>query len=227
MLVVGIGAVVGAYVYMHGRTVVPQAAAVPSVIRYDEAVEVRGTGQELMRSVAGVAQGGSVQGNIVVTYVTGISDSDGSNIPQPGSVLIKQLGLQAPSILMRNIQETSTVGVINAGGESRPFMVLKVNSYERTFAGMLAWERTLPDELEEWYPAYASLPEQASTTPVVLQSAPGFSDEVVSNYDVRVLRDASGRSLLLYGYRGKDTLIIARDEASFTALVTRLNSSGE
>ncbi len=31
---------------------------------------------------------------------------------------------------------------------------------------------------------------------------------------------------MLYGYRGKDLLIIARDEAAFTALATRLANSG-
>jgi hypothetical protein len=229
MLVIGIGAVAGAYLYTKDKNVVPQVASIPSAVTFDESVEVRGSGEELMRAVASVAQGGSVSGNVVVTYVTGVSETDGSNIPQPGAVLIKRLGLQAPSILLRNIQDISTVGIIRAGAEARPFMVLKVNSYERTFAGMLAWEQTLPNELETWYPAYASIPVQdsASTTPiVVLQPAPGFVDAVVANYDVRILRDASGRSLMLYGYRGKDTLIIARDEAAFTALVSRLNSSG-
>jgi hypothetical protein len=231
MLVIGVIAVVGAYAYMHGQTNAPIAAQdVPSVIRYDEAIEVKGSGDELLRDVANVGQGGSVSGNVVVTYVTGISSSDGSHIPQPGAELIKRLNLSAPSILLRNIQDESTVGVVNADSQSHPFMILKVNSYERTFAGMLAWEQTLPQELETWYPVYSSLPtqDQASTTPVVvLQSNPGFVDAVVANNDVRILRDASGRSLMLYGYHGKDTLIIARDEAAFTALISRLGASGQ
>lgn len=231
MLVIGIGAVIGAYAYMHDQTSAPLAAQdVPSAIKYDEAVEVKGSGDELQRDVANVGQGGSISGNVVVTYVTGISNNDGSHIPQPGAELIKRLNLSAPSILLRNIQDESTVGVVNAGSQTHPFMILKVNSYERTFAGMLAWEQTLPQELETWYPAYASLPtqDQASSTPiVVLQSNPGFVDAVVANNDVRILRDASGRSLMLYGYHGKDTLIIARDEAAFTALMSRLSASGQ
>jgi hypothetical protein len=229
MVVIGVGAVLGAYVYMHTQTTSPQAMAIPSAIRYDEAVEVKGSGSELMQDVADVGQGGTVSGNVVVTYVTGISNSDGSHIPQPGAALIKQLNLQAPSILLRNIQDLSTVGVVSAGSESRPFMILKVNSYERTFAGMLAWEQRLPQDLETWYPPYASLPTQgvSTTSPVVvLQQGQGFTDAIVSNTDVRILRDASGRSLILYGYYGKDTLVIARDEAAFSALISRLGASG-
>ena len=230
MLLVGIGAIVGAYVFtQHGNTV-PTVAGVPSLIPFDESVEVKGTGQALMQAISDAAQGGIVSGNVVVTYVT-LATTTGSGIPQPGGVLIKNLGLSAPDILLRNIADTSTVGVVQAGTESRPFMVLKVNSYERTFAGMLAWEPAMRDALATLYPSYPSvLPtgtSTASTTRAISKPAPTtFTDAVVANYDVRVLRDTSGRSLLLYGYRGKDLLIIARNEAAFTALVSRLSASG-
>lgn len=233
MLVIGIGAVLGAYVFTHRTGSVPTAARIPSLISYDEAVEVRGSGQELMRAVAHVAEGGDVSGNVIVTYLAGTTATSTTGIPQPGGVLIRNLSLNAPDILLRNIDDTSTVGVIRAGSETRPFIVLHVSSYERTFAGMLAWEPAMASDLAAFYPPYASLPTQASSTassssPQLLPAAPqGFSDAVVANHDVRVLRDASGRSLMLYGYRGKDMLIIARDEAAFSALVSRLSATGE
>jgi hypothetical protein len=54
-----------------------------------------------------------------------------------------------------------------------------------------------------------------------------FEDVVVANRDVRILRDTRGRSLLLYGYADKETLIIARNEASFAALLTRLSAANQ
>jgi hypothetical protein len=48
---------------------------------------------------------------------------------------------------------------------------------------------------------------------------------VVQNRDVRIFRDEEGRTVLLYGFRDKETLIIARDEASYLALVDRMNIS--
>lgn len=226
MLVIGIGAVAGAYFFTR-QGGIPMAASVPSLITFDESVEVKGTGQDLMQAIAKVAEGGTVQGNVIVTYVT-LATTTGTGIPQPGSVLIRDMNLSAPDILLRNIDTTSTVGVIKAGSESRPFMLLKVNSYERTFAGMLAWEPTMATDLAVFYPPYAITPVDASSTPAAFAPQPTtFSDAVVANYDVRVLRDSSGKSLMLYGYRGKDTLIIARDEAAFTALVSRLSASGK
>ena len=155
---------------------------------------------------------------------------------------MKALPLLAPDILMRNIRPESTVGIVHAGSETRPFFILKVSSYERTFAGMLAWEQDMRASLTQLYPSYpnapvVSEPEPAattttttsSTTPFVIPPpavAPvEFVDAIVRNYDVRILRDADGRSLMLYGYYNKETLIIARDEAAFLELVTRLNAA--
>lgn len=233
MVVVGIAAIGGAYVFTHNGQPTPTVAGVPSLITFDESVEVRGSGTALMKSISDAAQGGSVSGNIIVTYTTTPDNaSSTSGVPQPGGVLIRALKLSAPDILLRNIDDSSTVGFIRAGSESRPFMILKVSSYERTFAGMLAWESTMGTSLAAFYPSYTDIPQQAasstaSTSPqILLAASPAFVDAVVSNYDVRVLRDSYGRSIMLYGYRGKDTLIIARDEAAFTALATRLSAAG-
>lgn len=232
MLIIGIGAIAGAYIFTRPG-VVPMVSSVPSLIPFDASVEVKGTGQDLTQAIANVGQSNSMIGNVVVTYVT-LSTTTGSGVPQSGGALIQRMGLQAPSILLRNINDSSTVGVVRGSTESRPFLILKVNSYERTFAGMLAWEPTMASDLGVFYPAYAdSLPVSASASSTasrklqVKSPAPSaFIDAVVANYDVRVLRDSSGRSLMLYGYRGKDMLIIARDEAAFTALTSRLAGAG-
>ncbi|CAN5768215.1 hypothetical protein BH11PAT2_BH11PAT2_03640 [soil metagenome] len=234
LLLCGIGAVAGALLYSNKTNTVPMVAGVPSLLTFDESVEVKGTGANLMQAVADVAGQASVSGNVIVTYVTA-PGTTGGNIPQQGGALIKLLPLNAPDILMRNIDDASTVGTVAAGTESRPFLVLRVNSYERTFAGMLAWEPTLAASLSTFFPAYTDVSTAvvASTTsttspavsaPIAIAS-PFFSDAVVANHDVRVLRDSKGRSLILYGYADKDTLVLARDEAAFTALISRITAT--
>jgi hypothetical protein len=52
-----------------------------------------------------------------------------------------------------------------------------------------------------------------------------FVDAVIDNHDVRVLKDEQGRQLMLYGYRDKETLIIARSEKAFSELLARLSST--
>lgn len=235
-----------AYRYIGARTAVPVLTLqAPSLIVADEYKKISGTGPELMRALAIVANEMLVSGNALVTYVEQPATGDPSIIagsPAPGGVLIKALALPAPDLLLRNITDASTVGVIREGGDTRAFFVLRVSSYERTFAGMLTWEPLMERDLGLLYPLYTTAPvptvavdlntastssPTASSTPVVAAATPGsrvrFEDAIVANRDIRILRDTSGRSLMLYGYADKETLIIARNEASFAALIIRLS----
>lgn len=217
---------------------------VPSVIPADEAKELHGvSGTDLMRELRKTANEPLLDGNVLITYITSASSTPKGlpiSIPQPGGTLVKALPLLAPDILMRNVRTESTVGIVHAGSETRPFFILRVSSYERTFAGMLAWEPDMRRVLTQLYPAYPNAPieeapESVATTTATTSStfvipppvtAPTeFVDAIVRNYDVRILRDADGRSLMLYGYYDKETLVIARDEAAFLELVTRLNAA--
>ncbi|MEK7201833.1 MAG: hypothetical protein AAB737_04325, partial [Patescibacteria group bacterium] len=244
LLALASGGAYALYLYIGARQVVPTITlSVPSLIAADEYKKVEGSGNELMRALAMVASEPLVTGNALVTYVAQPATGDQGTIagtPAPGGVLIKALALQAPDLLLRNIDETSTVGVIQEGGENRAFFVLRVSSYERTFAGMLTWEPLMERELALLYPLYpedvveepvvdlsASTTPVASSTPPKVFAAPAvslvrFADAVVANRDVRILRDSRGRSLVLYGYADKETLIIARNEAAFASLITRL-----
>ncbi len=62
-----------------------------------------------------------------------------------------------------------------------------------------------------------------TASPAITSTA--FSDEVVSNHDVRIYHDVTGKSILLYGYWDQKTLIIARDPAAFTEILQRLATS--
>jgi hypothetical protein len=168
-----------------------------------------------------------------------------TTIALSGGRLIGALQLSAPDILLRNIADESTVGIVHKGPESRAFFIIKVLSYERTFAGMLQWESTMASSLSLLYPAYPdtaiAAPVIATTTKVVngkkvvvttttpaaptVVTAPHFVDEVASNHDVRALKDGQGRTILLYGYKDKETLVLARDEAAFGELLNRLSAT--
>lgn len=245
LLVLAAGGAYAAYLYVGSRQAIPTLTAkVPSLIFADEFKKVDGAGSDLMQALAMTASDPLVQGTALVTYVAQPATGEPGIIagsPAPGGVLVKALNLAAPDLLLRNITEKSTVGVINEGGDTRAFFVLRVSSYERTFAGMLTWEPLMERELGLLYPLYASEETEAvslstttasSTPKAPSQTGPAvsrvrFEDVVVANRDVRILRDTRGRSLLLYGYADKETLIIARNEASFAALLTRLSAASQ
>ena len=231
------------------HTVPLAASSAPSLIFTDSHRELKGTGPELMNALAQAAEQPLGSGKVLLTYMTVSTTTDKgvtSLIPVSGGALIAALQLPAPSILLRNVDTTSTVGVVHAGDETRPFFILRVSSYERTLAGMLTWEPVMWRDLQPLYPLYpvqaaqqaaidtttaSSSAAVASSTSVVMplpSVAPAravFDDEVVASHDSRVLHDTAGRVLLLYGYYDKQTLIIARDEAAFTELVNRLSAT--
>jgi hypothetical protein len=225
----------GAYGYLKERSALaPAQPVVPSLVFADEYKELSGSGLALQSSLAALAMEPLVDGNALVVYLTAATTTESGKAvsePLPGGYLIQALALPAPSILFRNIEETSTVGIIRASGEQRPFFVLAASSYERTYAGMLTWEPLMARDLATFYPLYPA-PEApvstttASTTPIAPSVQPAaltrFADAVVANHPVRVLKDAAGHSLIVYGYADKATLIIARDEAAFEALLARI-----
>lgn len=235
LIILGGGGIFAAFYFT--REEVPQETlGVPSLIFADEKMEL--TGPDYRSALADAANEILVPGNILVTYITEATTTPlGTRaIPQPGGKLIRALNLGAPDILLRNVDLSSTVGIVNAGSETRPFFILRVSSYERTFAGMLGWEQFIDEDLGAFYPPYTELapiadPTASSTTAATATttappvSRTGFTDAVVANHDVRILRDAFGRSIMLYGYVDKETLVIARDEAAFTALAARLAAS--
>lgn len=240
VMLLGVGGIAGTYYYVTTSTPTPSIVlTVPSLVFADEKKEVSGSGAELMSALAAAASEPLPAGNVLVLYTnTNSTDAKGvtSTVPAPSGALIRALALPAPDILLRNLAPQSTVGVINAENDTRVFFVLKVLSYERTFAGMLAWEGSIANDLALLYPLLPDLqppvtPVGTSTppvsTPVSLSNAPiGFVDRVVANHDARVLVDEAGRSILLYGYANKETLIIARNASAFAAIISRLTESG-
>lgn len=248
LLVVGGVGAYGAYRYVANRSFVPIVATVPSLVFADEREAVAGEGSVLRQALVTSSQKSLDQGKVRVLYLTQASTTSTNEtvtVALPGGRLVGALQLNAPDILLRNIGNESTVGIVHAAEQTRVFFILRVLSYERTFAGMLTWERTIQESLQDFYPEYEA-PAPApptiatttkivngkrvvvtTTTPAVVpeRQPPHFVDEVTSNHNVRALKDSFGKTIMLYGYRDKETLIIARDEAAFAELSNRLQAT--
>lgn len=236
ILLIGLGAisVFLAYRFVTNTPVIKTQLSIPSLIFADTRAEIEGEGKSLQTALANLKDNNLSQNSVLVAYVTyATTTAEGVQITEPatGGALIAALALPAPNIVLRNIEPDSTVGVVRTGGESYPFFVLRVSSYERTFAGMLTWERSLTKDLSLLYPTYPTNTKthatstSATTTPTTIPLIPPFTDAIVANRDVRIAKDQFGRTLLVYGYRDKKTLLIARSEAAFEVLVERLANS--
>lgn len=238
----------GAYRYVAQKSTVMLIETVSSLVFADERVELTGEGASLQNAMVASLTQPLGANKVRVFYMTSSSSTPARGTFTsilPGGVLLGSLQLRAPDILLRNVGPESTVGAVHAGNETRVFFILRVLSYERTFAGMLGWEQSIKEELALFYPEYPSAalpaPTIVTTTKIVKGKRvvatttveatapeyvpPHFIDEVASNHNVRALKDMAGRTILLYGYKDKDTLIIARDEAAFAELINRLSAT--
>ena len=255
LFIIGIGGILYAF-YYHASLSAPVATkqTAPSLITTGSTEQLSGTGSTLMRALANAATKPLADGAMKLTYITIATTTPRgatTTTAEPGGYLIAAMNLPMPNILLNNIAVDSTVGIIHAGSETRPFFLLHIASYDNTFAGMLRWESTIATDFATIYPPYppatviytnittttatstettasTSAATSTVTTGTVVQNAPAtntFVDEIISNHDVRVLRDTAGRSILLYGFRNKHTLIIARNGAAFTAILNRLSNT--
>jgi len=244
LIIGGVGAYMGYAAYRAAQAPVVIPSEVSAPIFVEEREEVSGQGASLKEAILRSATRPLSTNSVRFLYSTNATTTRDS--------IFVTAQISAPNILRRNvIGEGSMVGVLTAGGAQAPFFILAVTSYNETFAGMLSWESTMAEDLEEFFippplpppppplpvatstatstgKSASSTPAQSTTTPAVATPpAPvaGFRDEVIANHDVRVYRDTTGQSRLLYGYWDQQTLLIARNAAAFTELVGRLANS--
>lgn len=230
LLLLGIGGLYVAYARYIATGPVTLAPLVSTPIFVDERESVSGKGVALMTAFAQSVGRPLPAGSVRLVYNPAATSSDAS--------IFNDLELSAPGTLLRNIDAAhSMAGVVSSGGEQTPFFILSVASYGETFAGMLSWETLMLRSLAKLYPpreALALPTEEVATStraPAVTRtlaappSRAGFVDQVVANHDTRIYRDGDGQSILIYGYWDQKTLVIARDEAAFAAIVDRLATS--
>lgn len=236
-ILVGGGGAYVAYRYVVGAPALSPQFPIPSLIFADERVDLSGAGSDVRDAFAAAVSAALPAGAVRIVYLSrATSTLEGMPTKEVlgGDALFALLVSRAPPILARNVRPDSTIGIVHTGGESRAFFILKTGSYESTFRGMLDWEKTLAEDLSAFYPAHPgvqSFTGDATTTPATSTPAllplplPQFLDETVASNDVRVLRDGADRSVLMYGYRDKSTLIIARDAEAFAELSRRLSAT--
>ncbi len=118
----------------------------------------------------------------------------------------------APDILLRSLAPEYLFGVYFKEGNT-PFIVLKNTFFQNAFAGMLAWETNLEEDLRP-------IINIEHPGPKILQKT--FSDSLIKNKQVRILKDASGKELLFYTFTDQNTLLITTNRVALEALIDKL-----
>lgn len=140
--------------------------------------------------------------------------------------LLNLLESRAPGSLIRSLNPVFMLGLL--GGEmvsanatstdrtNHVFLLIKLDSFDNAFPGMLEWEKSMRDDI---LPIFASPETLATTSPTAI-----FSDLIIQNKDTRVLKDSTGRIVLLYSFFDNNMLIMTDNETSLKNLVGKLNA---
>jgi len=111
---------------------------------------------------------------------------------------------------------TTTAATLVTVPDNQTILLMKLDSFDNAYAGMLAWEPAMREDL---------LPLFQSSE--VLQSIPSgasWSDVSIKNKDARVLRDASGKTRLIYSFYNQNLLIITGSEGALKTVITELDT---
>ncbi len=123
------------------------------------------------------------------------------------SEFLSLLDASAPGELVRALAPEFALG-LRGLPTNRAFLIFKTNYYQTALAGMLAWEKTLLNDIGPLFETAIG--------------GTSFTDRVIQNRDIRELLDENGKPLLLYGFANKQTLIITDDEDTFEKTMERL-----
>ena len=229
ILLIGLGAaaIFGVYTIMQQRggaaSGVPQG---PSLLFAETTVPLSLTdlsSLDLKRLLAQArASGGATLGSITnIIPVVSTRDESGAEVRSPASLreFLAALGTHSPPDLLRALGDEFFLG-LHTVDENAPLLVIPVTSYERAFAGMLAWEGMMNADLS---PFFTAVPDQIAG-PGGLPQKRQFEDLVMRNYDVRALKNDAGGIELYYSFPTQNILIIGESPYSFTEILSRLRA---
>lgn len=116
----------------------------------------------------------------------------------------------APDGLKRSLDGGFMLGIYyDIAQKGHVFVVFKTNSFETSFAGMLSWEKALPQDMG------LLLGSREGTG--------GFKDLVMRNKDTRAVVDRAREPVLLYSFTDRNTILIAPDKETFGNILDILN----
>ncbi len=168
------------------------------------------------------------------------TSSSASATYEDAPTLLSLLAPDIPPILLRDINPVYLLGV-HSYGINQPFLILKVDSYEQAYAGMLAWEGSMKTDLTPLF-TYVPPPSIHPTRPIVIPNATtstsspqapsslpfvqtGFIDTIVNNHDARVLENQDGTIYFLWTFLDRQTIVVTTNPDTLEAIITRLTEA--
>lgn len=142
-----------------------------------------------------------------VLYLNILSNTKELGISEVLSIVAPNM---APS-LVRSFGDKYMFGIYSFD-TNEVFIILTVDDFSLAYPGMLRWEKDMETDLGGIF----EVTREASTTPRL------FTDLSSKNRDIRILKDTTGNSLMLYSFIDRKTLVITKNENILSAVVDKI-----
>ncbi len=229
LVILGIG---GAYYFYlqsplaPSAPVVAESTVIPSIIAPDtqKTLEVTGLdpGKARVAVENALSKVGNNDGSIAEIILVTKAATGTESIINAGD-FISLLGLSAPDILSRSLNNAWMLGTYDDNGTAAPFIILTDNFFQNAYAGMITWETTMPEDFMNIFGYADKLAEENGTDTLASYFIQGsFEDGVAENKDVRAFTQPNGTVLLLYSFINNDTIVITTDEKALAEIINRL-----
>lgn len=212
------------YIYTNSQkpTTTSSSQTLSSIIPYQKAREINATGlnkELLVEKLTQATQTSAVAiDSVEYLYITTTGETGKQMLSSEG--LFSALDLMATNEFVRSLDPQYMFGVLGMT-KNHPFLILKTNFYQSGFAGMLAWEKSLGNDFKGLLTDNSSTEQDASskTSDDVLEVELKFSDMVIQNRDVRVLKDRYGLTRIVYSFVDNNTIVIAPNEKTIASII--------
>ncbi|HVU75396.1 MAG TPA: hypothetical protein VHD38_00985 [Candidatus Paceibacterota bacterium] len=219
LLVLGLFALFGVYYYVTNTAAPVPVPQTDSLVFAESSVSLplgNTTPSTLKQQLAAAR---STNGSLgAITRVVPTVTDGAVTRPATFSEFMQAMGAKPPDDLVRALSDDFFLG-FHTVDKNAPVIIVKVNSYDRAFAGMLSWEATINADLA---PLFTAVPQFVIQDGIPTQRT--FTDSVFRNYDVRTLSDDSGQIQMYYSFPSRGVLIIAESPYTFTEVLTRLQA---
>ncbi len=231
LVILGIGLISTYFFKTKNKDTVAVAKVMPKIIsvEFEKNISVDGTDrQKLLDLIDNQKIGNFIEARSIAQIHFIKTNPDKSLQDISANDWLKLLGVSAPSPFLRSINDNFLFGLAGFAG-NQPFLILKTDSYETAFAGMLVWEKKMSEEIGPIFLLKKKIETPVSTSTKIATSSPEifvpiWRDFVIKNKDARVVRDNLGKTVMLYAFVNPERIVITTNETVFGEIVNRLQA---
>jgi len=224
LVLLAIGAAGGYYLYAKSSLgtkppaiVVPKT--VPALIRYESQSIIstdRLNRSGLIAKIRSELAKTMTPESIKEIVLTENKDSQIYRVSVPEAVSI--MSMPVPDILLRTLTPDWMLGIYNnKDNDKYPFVIVKTNLFQNAFAGMFAWEQSMPSDIKDII--FVSDGKTLIPTPTGR-----FVDQIIKNKDVRAFVKDDGDTVFVYSLIDNSNIIIASNNETLTTVISRLEN---